>query len=71
EKEITYILNEQKYEISYPLENSIMYCKIIVENILSGDDTDRINNLSSDKFYIELICQEEKTNINIHKNSVF
>ncbi len=71
EKEVTDILNEQKYEISYPLQNSIMYCKIIVENILSGDDTDRINGLSSDKFYIEIICQEEKTNINIHKNSVF
>jgi len=70
-KEVTDILNEQKFDILYPSENSIIYCKIIVENILSGDDSDRISNLNSDKFYIEINVQEDKTDINIHKNSIF
>jgi hypothetical protein len=71
EKEITSILNEQKYEISYPIENSLMYCNVIVDNIISGDDKDRIENLSSNKFHIEIYNEKDLTIINVHKKNNF
>lgn len=71
EKEITSILNEQKYEISYPIEDSLMYCNVIVDNIISGDDKDRIENLSSNKFHIEIYNEKDLTIINVHRKNNF
>ncbi|MDD4282664.1 MAG: type IV secretory system conjugative DNA transfer family protein [Bacilli bacterium] len=65
------ILNEQKYEIIYPVKNSVTYCEIIVDNLISGDDRERINTLSSNNFYIEITTQKQKTVIDIHKITIF
>ena len=59
--------NNQKYYLDYPQENDVMYCQINVDNLLSGDDSDKIMKLENEKFHIEISLVEEKTIINIHK----
>lgn len=71
EKEITLLFNDQKYNVVYQFENSILYCQIVIDNILSGDDKERIENLNSDKFYIDISLDNEKTYISIHKKSFY
>lgn len=71
ENEVSTILNEQKFDILYPIENSLMYCQFIVDNIISGDDKDRIDNLNSDNFYIKIDFKDDQTIINIHKQHNF
>lgn len=71
EKEITVLFNDQKYNVMYQFENSILYCQIVIDNIISGDDKERIENLNSDRFYIDIRLDNEKTYISIHKKTFY
>ena len=70
-KEISSIFNNQKYYVSYEFENSVLFCRITIDNFLSGDDKDRINALKNEKFHLDICNQDEKTIINIHKINFF
>lgn len=65
--EISKLLDNVKYNLDYPQVNGMMYCSIEIDNLLSGDDTDRIITLSNEKFHIEIESNNDKSIINIHK----
>ena len=65
--EVKTIINDQDYEIDYPLQSGMMYCKFKVNNLLSGDDEDRIKNLIDDNYHIEIEILNNSSEINIHK----
>jgi len=64
---ISQIIEGQKYEVNYPQENLNTYCEFVVDNILSGDDIDRIKKLCENKFHVEISNDNEKTIISIHR----
>ena len=66
-EEISKLLDNVKYNLDYPQVNGMMYCSIEIDNLLSGDDTDRIITLSNEKFHIEIESNNDKSIINIHK----
>ena len=66
-EEISKLLDNQKYNLDYPQENGMMYCSIAIDNLLSGDDTDRIMKLTNERFHIEINVVDDKSVINIHK----
>ena len=65
--EVKKIINDQDYEIDYPLLNGMMYCNFKVNNLLSGDDEDRIKELMNDNYHIEIELFNNCSEINIHK----
>ena len=67
EENIRDILTNQKYEISYPSCNYSIYCKIVVDNIICGDDRDRINSLAKDLFIINIEVVNDTSIISIYK----
>ena len=66
-EDITKLLDNQKYNLEYPQENGMMYCSIVIDNILSGDDSDRIIELENERFHIEINVVDDKSIINVHK----
>lgn len=66
-EKITKIFDDLKYQIDYQMENNIMYCQITIDNILSGDDIERIEMLKEVKFHVIVKFDDEKTIIEIHK----
>lgn len=61
------ILEGYTFDISYPIDNFIMYCEIKVNNDIKDLIKEQINNLSSDDFYIEI----DNNIIKIYKNLGF
>ena len=61
------ILINTKYDVEYPMTDEIMYCSLIVDNLLSEDDINRILKLEDDSMHIETDFNDNKTIINIHK----
>ena len=64
--EINNIINNKKMNIDYPESNSILYCHLTIEDLISGYEKDSIIELSQDRYYIECLYENDKTIINIH-----
>lgn len=70
-EQIVNIFCEQQIDINYLKQNDSVFCQLVFNNILSGDDEERIQKLNNDKFYIEYEVFSEKTKIKIHQNIKF
>ena len=62
-KSVTDIIGNSNYKIEYPVINNQMYVEIDVENILSGDDIEKIKSI--DGFYFEFINNSNTSIVNI------
>ena len=67
-KSIIDIVGDSNYKIEYPIINNQMHVVIEVENIISGDDADRIKDIKG--FHIEIV-NKEFTKISIYYDYLY
>ena len=67
---IQLLLDNQQYEVDFPMNNGMMYCSIKLNDLLCEDDKFRINELNNDKYHIEIDMLNDKNIINIHNKGV-
>ena len=69
-EQIKLLLDNQQYEVDFPMNNGMMYCSIKLNDLLCEDDKFRINELNNDKYHIEIDMLNDKNIINIHNKGV-
>ena len=66
-KQVSEILASQKFDVDYPKDNNVMYCKVVVYNLINGNLENSIIDLCDERFHIEVKYVDNYTMINIHK----
>ena len=69
-EQIKLLLDNQQYEVDFPMNNGMMYCSIKLNDLLCEDDKFRINELNNDKYYIEINMINNKNIINVHNKGI-
>ena len=66
-KQVSEIIASQKFDVDYPKDNDVMYCKVVVYNLINGNLENSIIDLCDERFHIEVKYEGNNTMINIHK----
>lgn len=53
--------------VDYSENNEVLFCKLSIEDLISGYEKDSILELAKDKYYIECFYDNDLTTIEIHK----